>query len=384
MKGEKPISFALDGANDICKYANNMFVNEHGESVASRIAVDLMTSRNGSPKSLKDVSDIQHRLLQQYNDMLIQKGIGMRRGELRKKDIIDVRNLCQYPAGNTVMGESSRIPIIDYSKIDKNYISETTWFCYIPCFNEGVLQLNSARYIYWKIDKIDVNAKTIDCYIRDYLRESNLWQIGVDAYLHYDLHAYSETANGEKILQDKCAVTKSTLFPELYRQIPYAELKWSNSDIDIWENIVIQYAESMVEKLEKKYHTDNAKELSKIFTYFILLANQELYKNKPKAIRKQKTENQTKRKTEADNSAIQPRKLIRTVGRISMQSEKPPKMPTKETVVHYKTAVWKARGGIRRMKNGKLVPFKESIRHRKCLQNKSDVPQSCIRFSEKK
>lgn len=140
----------------------------------------------------------------------------------------------------------------------------------------------------------------------------------------------------------------------------------------------------MVERLQQHHNTNNAYELAKLFTHFILLANQELYMNKPKAIRKNAKSTKAKRIVETDTSVQQPRKLVRTVGKISMQSEKPPKMPTRETIVHYKTAVWKARGGVRRMKNGKLVPFKESIRRRKCLQGIDEAPQVCINFTPKK
>ena len=63
-----------------------------------------------------------------------------------------------------------------------------------------------------------------------------------------------------------------------------------------------------------------------------------------------------------------------------MTPEKPPRMPSKESVIKYKTAVWIARGGIRHMKNGKLVPFRESVRHRKCLQSDAndDIPATKI------
>ena len=59
------------------------------------------------------------------------------------------------------------------------------------------------------------------------------------------------------------------------------------------------------------------------------------------------------------------------------------KLPTKETVIRYKTAVWKSRGGVRRLKNGKLIPFKESIKHRKYLKDTTEnIPQSVIKFNK--
>ena len=116
--------------------------------------------------------------------------------------------------------------------------------------------------------------------------------------------------------------------------------------------------------------------MSKYFSNLIVVANYELWLNKPKAIREKKAEEKqhVKKTSVADEAASQPKKLTRVVGGIKMQSAKVPRFPTKESVVHYKTAVWKARGGVRRMKDGRLIPFKESVRHRKCLQKDNDVP----------
>ena len=70
----------------------------------------------------------------------------------------------------------------------------------------------------------------------------------------------------------------------------------------------------------------------------ILVAHQELYFNKPKADRKSNSQKK-KVKIEADE-VLHSDKIVRAVGGIKMTSEKPPRMPSKESVVKYKTAVW--------------------------------------------
>ena len=399
MKNNKPKTFALDGANDISQYAERIKLNQAkdlfqfangvttgqiGTNMASQIAVDFSTSRGEDLRSLSGVAEVQQRLLRDYNDELIKRGIGMTRKDLRKKDTIDIRNLCYYTNTRTPVEKESQIPDVRMSDIKEEYLVATHWFNYVPCFNEGVLQLNAARYIHWKIENINVVERKLDIFLQDYLRSTNVWQIGVSTKVHYEFDEKPMIRDASQSGQMKMGTSDSVLFSELYRIIPTTDMHWSKSDIDVWNNIVIAYADSMVERLQQHHNTNNAYELAKLFTHFILLANQELYANKPKAIRKNTKSTTTKRIVETDTSAPQPRKLVRTVGKISMQSEKPPKMPTRETVVHYKTAVWKARGGIRRMKNGKLVPFKESVRHRKCLQGIEDTPQVCINFATKK
>ena len=88
------------------------------------------------------------------------------------------------------------------------------------------------------------------------------------------------------------------------------------------------------------------------------------------------------RQIQVEPDAAPKKRLVRTVGTaLKITSEKPPKQPTPATVIKYKTPVWTARGGVRRLKSGKLVPFKESVRHRKCLQDKTqnqNIPASTL------
>lgn len=63
-----------------------------------------------------------------------------------------------------------------------------------------------------------------------------------------------------------------------------------------------------------------------------------------------------------------PERRVRTIGVIKVTSADIPRKATMDTIRKYKVAVWKARGGIRRMKDGRLIPFKECIKHRKALE----------------
>ena len=74
----------------------------------------------------------------------------------------------------------------------------------------------------------------------------------------------------------------------------------------------------------------------------------------------------------SDISENMPKRIIRNVGSMRISSEKIPKVPSPETVTHYKVAVWKARGGIRRYKNGKVTTFAPCVKHRQCLKKFAD------------
>lgn len=367
---------------------------------------------NAEFSDLQPVSNKLNELLKEYNFMLIDKGYAIKRSELRKKDIIDLRQALTYD-GKPYDKKPNAFAVPDTPFGDKQLILINGWYSMIPCFHNGVIQLNDMRYIQYDILNIDTINATMDIHIIDYSRMENIWQIGVQTTAHYDCHTLNQET--ESLIQTQEVMTaymkddteftddmvhdimtNTILFSfinnyvtnhdnmnyeDIYTLIPPEAMKWSADTQEIWNNLVIEHAKHNREKLEQ-YGTTPAKELTKIFTQAVLLSNMLLEQYKPKTVRNNSTTH-TKKTIIPDKTAEQPRKLIRTVGPISMTSVKPPKLPTKETVIRYKTAVWKSRGGVRRLKNGKLIPFKESIKHRKCLKDTTEnIPQSVIKFNK--
>lgn len=333
---------------------------------------------------IQDEIDIRSEALREYNDNLVQRGIAMTRKELKQKNIIDLRGICTYNQ-QTGVDDKNKIPYISGKDITDEFLCNNYWYAYIPCFNEGVLQLNASRYFYWKIKELNTINRTMQIYVCDYSRINNIWQMGTNIDVTYHFES-EEKIKGCSMIAARFLIPKmfhveindSKSDVEIYQMLPLDNFYWNERKMKVWDS-VMNYSLSVRDEL-KKHGTDEGHELLKSFTHFILLANQELYYNKPKASR---SENKARRNIEVIENAT-PRKLIRTVGRTKMTSEKPPKLPTKESVIHYKTAVWTARGGVRRMKNGKLVPFKESVRHRKCLleQKEDTVPQTTIKIKK--
>lgn len=360
-------------------------------------------------------------LLKEYNNALIDKGLMLRRRDLKTKDIIDLRDALTYDeqsydeyhkAANLKHDEAAGMQLPDFpinEEIDEFFI-ENSWYSFIPCFNEGVIQLNKARYIHYEILKMDIPNTTIDIRLHDYMQAQGIWQIGVQTTIHYDFSHLPQTkdeyswikhfktamkqeiANGKPEKQvweavydyiifafnKKTTTDNDIVYDALYQQIPFEELKWNKQSQTLWTDIVIAYAKAEKEKRFNDNGGTAAQDMFYIFQRMIFWSNYLLSKNKPKAVR---SGNQYKKYTTIpEPGANQPRKLVRNVGNMHVTSVKPPKLPTQETVIHYKTAVWKARGGVRRLKNGKLVPFKECTKHRKCLQKTNAIPQSVVRL----
>lgn len=337
---------------------------------------------------LLDMASTGRELLREYNDALLCAGIAMSRAEIKTKNRIDLRGLCTYEKYKGKADEKNRIPDIDGKRLMSEFLYCNYWYCYIPCFSEGVLQLNTDRYVYWKVAKVDTTENAMDVFICDYNRIGGVWQMGVSTDVHYrfwdvdkvrerytvDTVRYVTVSGGVNVQLDNCRE-----YSKIYRLLPMDSFSWSEKEREIWNKFIANAEADEKQNLSLK-GSNSCYELSKIFTHFVMLSNQELWLNKPKAVRSGRSTSETVRKTKVGERK-DVKKIVRTVGGIKMTSPKPPRLPSADSVIHYKTAVWTARGGVRRMKNGKLVPFKESVRHRKCLQKVDDqVPQTTIRL----
>lgn len=313
-----------------------------------------------------------YEMIRQYNDILVDRGFGLSKKVIKKKDQINMIPICEYKNKSQIAGTPEEFldervlsPILEPNAFDDDFFNENGWYSEIPCFREGVFRLNICRYLYWKINELDIEAKTIDVFLQDYCFDHGIWNIGTSARVVLDYKACD--------LKNEIGITikdhSSSL--DLYRAISYDDLGWNENQIYLWEKMILPYTPS-----------DQKASCNDLIVYFRVmtgLANQALWKNKPKAVRSKQSPSGKRIVAPRDEKdAEMPKKIIRKVGAIEMRSEKPPRLPSRETVVKYKVASWKCRGGVRRLKSGKVVPFKESIKHRKCLAGNNDVPQTIL------
>ena len=305
----------------------------------------------------------------EYCQELIKRGLAITRSELKSKDRIDVRPMLNNGEDDLTSNELPTNAILklkeEYNKnIDFNvWKSVTGYYCQIPCYSEGSLQLTSHNYIYWKILTLDMSTGITKIYLKNYVAYDSCWLPAVEgiAEFHADWNCYFEDT---KTMSD------------IMKLIPVSEFLWSKEDKLIW-NTLVKACEDFDENLYKQYETTMFKNIVSAFIKCIIITNYKLSQTKPVADRKS-----TNRKyTTAAITVEQPKKIIRTIGDIVFSSVKPPKSSSKETVIKYKVASWKARGGLRHMKDGRVIPFKESIRHRKCLNTDqaTNVPVSVLK-----
>lgn len=335
-----------------------------------------------------NVKDALNILLREYNQSLIDIGYGITRPQLLKLDKIDLRNILIYKNDR-----HNCFPDFDHISFDRELLSKNYWYCYVPCFSSGIFQLNTTRYLKFEVKDLDFTNRSYTVTAQDYLRHESYWEIGIrtTATLQFPIIDPAFLISPETMAVPwqyvAITVTDHVPFCDIYKLIPYDKLNWSDAKIAYWEEKIIPYAESIEEKMYKYKQHGSGENIIHAFLFATVLSNEILQQYKPKAERKPKSTTQAKVKTEPGTDIKTPKKIVRTIGPISMKSEKPPKPSTRETVIKYKTPTWKARGGVRHMKDGRTIPFKESIHRRKCLidQNKdTPVPQTILELKNNK
>ena len=311
-------------------------------------------------------SDKFNDLIRTYNRELIEQGFGIRRSALRKKDLIDMRSILDLPQ------EKWLAPDHYLTDEEKAFARENFWYSIIPCFTEGVLQINDARYIYWNIKELKVKEHAMTIMLHDYMfQDGSGWNPGVSGTL--DLEFDSEVYDMYVHLEDN----DFQCFSDIYTMLDYKEIfRGDKESIHIWEDYIIEFAK-MSEAEFKERGTDNVREMLKLFVNYIVKVNYMLSKNKP--VTKRSSSNKTV-KSEIDKTVVAEPKVtiderkVRTIGNMSIHSKDIPRLPTEQTIVKYKVASWKTRGFIRTLANGKKVPVRESVHHRKCLTDDGTKP----------
>ena len=348
-----------------------------GVSIPDDVTETVYRRLKSATKNMEDVTlDMTVRLdemLRDYNELLPKHGYGMTREDIEKLDLVDMRHIAKHTP------EGWRAPGLD--DIDEDgyfrYIDDSDmYYRSIPCFSTGVLRVNENRYIYWDLRSLEITDRKLTVYLMDYTYVSDVWCPGVSGEI------------GLQVDEDNIAATMSFdedaiwLYSRIYKQLKLKTLGWDYKDMQLWKNVVVKSAKQQEYKLKTQHNTNNVADLGKLFFQYISYLNHCLSLHKPKASRKTGAKPSGSRTIEL-SPGDPPEKIVRMVGMIAVKSTKPPRQPTPQTVVKYRVASWKARGGLRHLKSGKVVPFKESIRHRKCLLDKTgdssnNVPQSVI------
>jgi hypothetical protein len=334
-----------------------------------------------------------------YNRAVVNHGLAKSRGELKSLNLIDLREFYYGSVKDAEAREpkGTEFPVTEILSalrtatdgIDKETVYNEYGTCLvIHCFEEGTIWLTQKQFVYWRVLDIDLEHNVVVTFVKRYLSGSYQWMPQEEGVLHI----YLDPSDKPQTLHDgdtgdtyeipyNVFVEDYKSMPELLTLLdPVKDLNWSREQQIVFNSTILTKA-IVNEKLAGEQNTSAFKVLSTLFATIIFTINLKLYAEKPKIVRRKsgKVTAEACSKEELNKSKM----LTRYVGNIRIKSEKVPKLPTKDTVVKYKTPVWHARGGVRHLKDGRVIHFKESVRHRKCLMEKFpeqnfDTPQSVI------
>lgn len=368
---------ALQPKRNIAESYNIIHPDKMETTAKTKMYLSQAAEKSGNPvKFLENQKNKVIKLTKHYNDRLIKEGVGYSLNDLKQMNIIDACSLFPKPVSDDIAPDVKITPAI------KEYITTAGWLAYMPCFNEGVLRINLCRYIYWKILNVDIDTQTYTVALKDHMLDSkhNMWSIGCQACSdvilpdktkpnQFYIKPNNSYINEENDVYDPKTDYLNISIDVLYRMLDMKkDLHWVKQDREFWQNTVINYAQANTEEIARVGKTLPYIELTKMFISILACVNYNLSCHKPSRPKHKPTKTITENTVIKTENKPTPERIIRTVGTMQIQSEKPPKIPTEKSIVKYSIASWPTRGFIRHYKSGKTVYVKPSVHHRKCLQ----------------
>lgn len=294
----------------------------------------------------------------------------MTRKQIKEKDRIDIRPI--FPPKNKYDITSDHDILRHISQAKPKYRTLGTKYSHsifdiIPCFKEGTFYHDDDKYIYWLIKDINTDANTMDIFIQYYNKEPyQIWQPKASGVISYGINE-----QGQRIIYVKKSEEKNLLLPTNMRyEYSLSNLTWTSEEKNVWTNFIKPINEKSLQ--EQGY--DFIKNAT-IFTQYVYMVNQLLSQEKIKTQPSKNTTAKIKSNYETTTN-VTPRK--RKLDILDITSVKPPKRANAEIIRTYRLPSWKTRGHVRHYKSGKTVYIKESIHHRKKLQQTDTVPQTII------
>ena len=340
---------------------------------------------------------LQRQIRATMNDLLPQElQYFSSKKEMMSADMIDATSLFTKYSAHFDDDKNAALPIpgmLNKEGICKYITTEKCAMKLLPCFEKGVLKLNKKRWLMWETTSLDIRDDGIECkmYLKDFIKTGAGWELNLVAQT--TLSDFLDVPNRED--SDTSTVHMGNIF-DLYTFATYMydhidtlskRYHWGTRERYVLEKVILPATRN-----NSVTTKETADSLILIFFDTMGYINDKLAEQKLKANRSKKSSVTGKTKSEMNSGVEQPKKITRTLSvgngdkQIEFKSEKVPKPASETNVRHYSVATWKRRGTVRIYKNGKQVPIKEQICHRKGFNvspENNDVPQSVLKVNKK-
>lgn len=346
-------------------------------SAETNLRMGHVTTPDVSKERAKEIAGVQAKLLKQYNHVLVSSGTyGRPKEDVLSDNVIDLSQWEFMEYNNPTEEITATIDSWKKEFIDLPDTEKILFFC--PCFKQGTLKIANNRYIAWDVLKTDLENHAITMHLTDYTEADDIWEPGTSG----TITVRTMTASNASLESD---LSTLMTYSKIFQLLSPKKLGWSKFEEKLWETSTVYHAWLFENGLNKK-DTNPINELGTIFIHNISLVNMALNKNKAKlsqnSRQRRDKDEESKPKILTDDAPAPVRK-IRTIKGLQIKSEKPPRKPTRQSVIKYSMESWACRGHMRRLKSGKLVPVSPSVHHRKILaDNKQEPPKSTIILKE--
>lgn len=327
-----------------------------------------------SEKIDRITDNLMLRLSKDYYNKMQKDHLMLTKEELDALDFVDLRGMLESKMvktntqTTTIVNQISS-KIADWSMAHYPYSA-------IPCFTKGAYKDVNDHFMVFQILDFDPNMKYYTARCQSYIYSRNVLSYTMDVTFQVVLDKHPDDDHSINII---------SFIPsaDINSMALSGTLGWNNDEKNLWKRFAVKAQVRSEDETVNIYQA-----FVSCFLNYTGITNYYLSRKRDKIASDQDTEKQPSKRQdsvfEKDFSELKtPDKIIRTFGPITTGSANRPKMPTKATIIHYRTNEWTTRGHIRRYKSGKTIYIKPHSNKRKKEMTRK-TPQTIFILKERK
>ena len=323
---------------------------------------------------IKQIADnLMYLLSKDYYAKLQKEHLMLSEEELNALDFVDLSGVLNSKVVAQDIQNTRIVNQIDPEIADWAFTHYP--YAAIPCFTKGFYKVKKDSSIVFEILYFDPDMKYYTARCQTYIYDRGV--------LSYTMDATFQVRLDKKPEEDDCIVLISSITPaEINSMVLSGSLGWNADEKTLWKKLAI--------KAQTRSDADNAQLYETFISYFLNCTGIVNYYLSTKRNKTQSDQDANTKQSDQDTMVKKdfselktPDKIIRTFGPITTRSVNRPKMPTKATIIHYRTNEWTTRGHIRRYKSGKTVYIKPHSNKRKKEMTRK-TPQTIFILKERK
>ena len=342
---------------------------------------------------------VKENLIRDYQRKLEEKGVCLSKNELLSKNIIDAKDIfkeeIEYLAtiAKDVISKKAIFPSVigsftdEFSDLIKDYFKSKPEdpFSIIPCFEEGVVKVNAAAWLYYKITNLDIEDDNfVDINVLIQVYSQDVYSAGYRFMRQFE---FGFNSDGKFGFSTESGINKhfGAILTELQN-----EMGWTKEQKKFWiENVVNPYNDHEEEYEKFVQDTVGDKYIIRsggtyrdldymgLFLFIIRYVNTKLEEYKISHAKKYVSKTSKSSINDIPIIKAAEKRRLRTIStgdhEINIISEAAPKKPNEKYIKHYSVATWQQRGFVRHLKSGKTTYIKPQTKHRHVLMDKNVI-----------